>query len=109
MRPLQLARELHRRARGQRPHVSIAEDDGLPGSTAQAAQATKTRTGRAKARKRVGLEHRRAHLARTQRCRARYRGVRTNLFDLRRACAVQNFETIQRKQVMRSISNQSVL
>jgi hypothetical protein len=29
--------------------------------------------------------------------RARYRGVRKNLFDLRRACAIQNLETIQRK------------
>jgi len=29
--------------------------------------------------------------------RARYRGVRKNLFDLRRASAIQNLEAIQRK------------
>jgi len=28
---------------------------------------------------------------------ARYRGVRKNLFDLRRASAIQNLEAIQRK------------
>ncbi len=56
----------------------------------------KTRTG-AKLRERVGVEHRLAHLARRQGRRVRYRGVRKNLFDLRRACAIQNFETIQRK------------
>ncbi len=57
----------------------------------------KTRTGRAKLRERVRVEHRLPHLARRQGHRARYRGVRKNLFDLRRACAIQNFETIQRK------------
>jgi hypothetical protein len=35
--------------------------------------------------------------ARRQGRRARYRGVQRNLFDLRRACAVQNAETIQQK------------
>ena len=57
----------------------------------------KTRIGRTKLRERVCVEHRLAHLARRQGRRARYRGVRKNLFDLRRACAIQNFETIQRK------------
>jgi hypothetical protein len=53
--------------------------------------------GRAKLRQRAAVEHRLAHLARRQGRRARYRGVRKNLFDLRRACAIQNLETIQRK------------
>ena len=35
-------------------------------------------------RERVGVEHRLAHLVRRQGRRARYRGVRRNLFDLRR-------------------------
>lgn len=54
--------------------------------------------GRAKLRQRAAVEHRLAHLSRRQGRRARYRGVRKkNLFDLRRASAIQNFETIQRK------------
>jgi len=53
--------------------------------------------GRAKLRQRAGVEHRLAHISRRQGRRARYRGVRKNLFDLRRACAIQNLETIQRK------------
>jgi hypothetical protein len=53
--------------------------------------------GRVKLRERAAVEHRLAHLSRRQGRRARYRGVRKNLFDLRRACAIQNLETIQRK------------
>lgn len=53
--------------------------------------------GRAKLRERAAVEHRPAYLPRRQGRRARYRGIRKNLFDLRRACAIQNLETIQRK------------
>ena len=53
--------------------------------------------GRARLRERVGVEHKLAHLVRRQGRRARYRGVRKNLFDLRRASAIQNLEAIQRK------------
>jgi hypothetical protein len=53
--------------------------------------------GRARLRERAAVEHRLAHLSRRQGRRARYRGIRKNLFDLRRACAIQNLETIQRK------------
>jgi hypothetical protein len=52
---------------------------------------------RARLRERVGVEHRLAHLVRRQGRRARYRGVRRNLFDLRRASAIQNLEAIERK------------
>jgi hypothetical protein len=45
----------------------------------------------------LGVEHKLAHLVRRQGRRARYRGVRKNLFDLRRASAIQNLEAIQRK------------
>lgn len=48
-------------------------------------------------RERVAVEHRLAHISRRQGRRARYRGAHKNLFDLRRACTIQNFETIQRK------------
>ena len=74
--------------------VAIAENERLQ---QKLRKLQKTPTGRAKLRERVAVEHRLAHIGRRQGRRARYRGVRKNLFDLRRACAIQNFETIQRK------------
>ena len=53
--------------------------------------------GRAKLRTRTGVEHRLAHLAARQGPKARYRGTRKNLFDLRRVAAIQNLETIHRR------------
>lgn len=55
-----------------------------------------TRSGRAKLRERVPVEHRLAHLSNRQGPRARYLGVRKNTFDLRRLAAIQNLETIAR-------------
>ena len=52
--------------------------------------------GRSRLRERVAIEHRLAHVGRKQGRRARYRGTRSNLFDLRRAAAVVNLETAQR-------------
>lgn len=57
-----------------------------------------TRTGREMLRVRVGVEHRLAHLANRQGPKARYRGTRRNTFDLRRLSAVQNLETIARRE-----------
>ena len=74
--------------------VAIAENERLQ---QKLRKLQKTPAGRAKLRERVAVEHRLAHIGRRQGRRARYRGVRKNLFDLRRACAIQNFETIQRK------------
>lgn len=74
--------------------VAIAENERLQHKLRKL---QRTPTGRAKLRERVAVEHRLAHIGRRQGRRARYRGVRKNLFDLRRACAIQNFETIQRK------------
>lgn len=74
--------------------VAIAENERLQH---RLRKLQKTVRGRAKLRERVAVEHKLAHLSRRQGRRARYRGVRKNLFDLRRACAIQNFETIQRK------------
>ena len=48
-------------------------------------------------RQRVGVEHRLAHLGARQGRRARYTGVRKNLFDVRRTAAVLNLQTFQRK------------
>jgi hypothetical protein len=50
--------------------------------------------GRERLRQRVVAEHRLAHHARKQGTRARYRGVRKNLFDARRHAATVNLETI---------------
>lgn len=56
-----------------------------------------TPRGRQRLRERVPVEHSLAHIGRRQGRRARYRGTRKNLFDLRRAAAVQNLETIDRR------------
>jgi hypothetical protein len=58
---------------------------------------TKTRAGRARLRQRVAVEHSLAHLGRRQGRRARYRGVRKNLFDIRRTAVVQNLEAVHRR------------
>jgi len=55
-----------------------------------------TSAGRERLRARVGVEHRLAHIAARQGPKARYRGIRKNVFDLRRAAAVANLETIHR-------------
>ena len=74
--------------------VNIAEDERLQ---QRLRKHLATPRGRAKLRERVAVEHKLAHLVRRQGRRARYRGVRRNLFDLRRASAIQNLEAIQRK------------
>jgi hypothetical protein len=52
-----------------------------------------TRTGRLELRERVHVEHGLAAISRTQGRKARYVGVRMNLFDLRRHAAVANLHT----------------
>jgi hypothetical protein len=56
-----------------------------------------TPKGRERLRQRTGVEHSLAHISRRQGRRARYVGSRKNLFDLRRAAAIQNIETIHRR------------
>jgi hypothetical protein len=55
-----------------------------------------TAVGRAKLRERVGVEHTLAHIGHWQGDRARYWGVRKNLFDLRRCAVVHNLHVIIR-------------
>jgi hypothetical protein len=55
-----------------------------------------TSAGRKKLRERVGVEHSLAHIGHWQGSRARYRGVRKNLFDLRRSAVVHNLHVIAR-------------
>lgn len=74
--------------------VAIAENEQLQH---RLRKRIATPRGRAKLRERVAVEHKLAHLVRRQGRHARYRGVRKNLFDVRRAAALQNLETIQRK------------
>jgi hypothetical protein len=56
-----------------------------------------TSEGRARLRERIDVEHSLAHVVRRQGRRARYKGRRKNLFDLRRAATVVNLETIDRR------------
>ena len=74
--------------------VAIGEDEALQH---RLRKLVKTSAGRQRLRERVGVEHRQAHLARRQGPRARYRGVRKNVFDLRRAAFIQNLEAWQRR------------
>jgi len=76
--------------------VSIARDEQLQ-KKLRVLQSTVD--GRARLRPRVGVEHRLAHVAARQGRRARYLGVRKNIFDLRRAAAVQNLETIHHRKL----------
>jgi len=74
--------------------VSISEDEQLQHRLRKLTASPK---GRRQLRERVAVEHRLAHIGRKQGRRARYIGVRKNLFDLRRAAAVVNLEVIDRR------------
>ena len=73
--------------------VRIADDEPLQQKLRKESASP---AGREHLRERVVVEHRLAHLSRKQGPRARYRGTRKNLFDVRRHAAVLNLETIQR-------------
>jgi hypothetical protein len=74
--------------------VAIAENEPLQHRLRKLVQ---SKAGRAKLRERVPVEHRLAHVGRRQGRRARYLGRRKNLFDLRRASAITNLESIQHR------------
>lgn len=74
--------------------VSMSEDEALQ---KRLRKLVASPPGRSTLRRRVGVEHRLAHIAQRQGRRARYLGVRNNLFDLRRAAAIQNLETVHRE------------
>ena len=57
-----------------------------------------TPEGRAKLRERVQVEHSLAHIGHWQGDRARYHGVRKNLFDLRRVAVVHNLHVLMRQR-----------
>jgi hypothetical protein len=80
-------------ASGRGRTVSIAEDEALQKRFRRLQQSG---PGRKRLRERVQVEHALAHIAARKGDRARYIGVRKNLFDLRRAAAIQNLEAAQR-------------
>ncbi len=74
--------------------VSIHPDERL---LAELREHQQTPQGRAKLRERIGVvEHSLAHIGHWQGDRARYKGVRKNLFDLRRSAVVHNLHVIAR-------------
>src|SRR5580704_10373954 len=74
--------------------VSIHPDETL---LAELRRRQHTPDGRAKLRERVAVEHALAHVGHWQGRRARYRGTRKNLFDLRRVAVVHNLHVIARQ------------
>lgn len=82
-------------ADGRGRTLHIAHDEPLQQELRKKAS---TPAGRRRLRRRVAIEHRLAHLSRKQGPRARYKGVRKNLLDLRRHSAVLNLERIQLAQ-----------
>ena len=73
--------------------VTIHPDEAL---LCELRQRQLTPLGRAKLRERVAVEHTLAHIGRWQGRRARYRGLRKNLFDVRRCAVVHNLHVIAR-------------
>jgi Transposase DDE domain len=80
----------HQPPRPQRPDPP---DEHL---LAELRQRQLTPYGRAKLRERTAVEHTLAHIGHWQGRRARYRGERKNLFDLRRIAVVHNLHVIAR-------------
>ena len=75
--------------------VTIAENEALQ----QRLRKLQTSpAGRRKLRERTGVEHHLAHLSQRQGNRARYKGIRKNTFDVRRASAIQNLEAAHRQE-----------
>jgi len=75
--------------------VAIHPDEAL---LAELRERQQTPEGRARLRERVKIEHALAHVGHWQGRRARYRGTRKNLFDLRRVAVVHNLHVIARQQ-----------
>ncbi len=78
-------------ASGHGRSLKIHPDERL---LAELRERQQTTQGRAKLRERVKVEHSLAHIGHWQGDRARYFGVRKNLFDLRRSAVVFNLHVI---------------
>jgi hypothetical protein len=75
--------------------VSIHPDEAL---FMELRERQQTVQGRSKLRERVAVEHALAHVGQWQGRRARYRGLRKNLFDLRRCAVIHNLHVLARSQ-----------
>jgi hypothetical protein len=75
--------------------VNIHPDEAL---LLELRQRQQTPQGRAQLRERVAVEHTLAHVGQWQGRRARYRGLRKNLFDLRRCAVVHNLHVLARSK-----------
>jgi hypothetical protein len=93
--PCPLRAQCTQAASGRGRTVTMGDDEPLQKKLRQLQSRP---IGRAKLRDRVEVEHRLAHLGNRQGPRARYRGTRKNTFDLRRLAALQNLETIARRE-----------
>jgi transposase len=82
-------------ARGRSVHIH--PDERL---LAELRERQHTPLGRAKLRERVAVEHTLAHVGHWQGRRARYCGLRTNHFDLRRCAVVDNLHVMSRLPVV---------
>jgi hypothetical protein len=76
--------------------VAIAENEQLQ---QRLRKQIHTSAGREALRERTMIEHKLAHISQRQGNDARYVGVRKNTFDLRRASAIQNLETLHLSEV----------
>jgi hypothetical protein len=94
--PCPLRRQCTTAAPGHGRTVAIAENEALQHRLRKQIQ---TAAGRATLRERTTIEHQLAHIAQRQGHAARYLGVRKNTFDLRRASAIQNLETLHRSEI----------
>ncbi len=74
--------------------VAIHPDEAL---LAELRERQATPDGRARLRERTKVEHALAHVGHWQGRRARYRGARKNLFDLRRVAVIHNLHVIARQ------------
>jgi hypothetical protein len=79
--------------------VSIHPDEAL---LIELRERQQTPQERAQLRERVAVEHTLAHVSRWQGPRARYRGLRKNLFDLRRCAVVHNLHVLARSQSLQA-------
>ena len=76
--------------------VAIAENEQLQ---QRLRKQLHTSAGREALRERTTIEHKLAHISQRQGDSARYVGIRKNTFDLRRASAIQNLETLHLSEV----------
>ena len=75
---------------------AIAENERLQ---ARLRKQIQTSAGREALRERTTIEHKLAHISQRQGNEARYVGVRKNTFDIRRASAIQNLETLHLAEI----------